>query len=119
MTDAGGVLATSVTLLDPEFKLATFPAGSTPPAWAQAQITNPSAWASPPSAPEGPTDEAPQEPVGAAPAESEEDLLGELPVPPKRGPGSGRDAWAAYADSKGVVYAEDAHRDDIIAAVEA
>ena len=120
MTEAGGVLAISVTLLDPQFKLATFPVGSTPPAWAQAQITNPKAWA---SAPEGLADEVPEasvaEPERASITEPEEDLVGELPEPPKRGPGSGRDAWVAYADSRGVKYDSDAHRDDIIAAVEA
>ena len=124
MTKAGGVLAISVTLLDPGFKLATFPVGSTPPAWAQALITNPKAWASAPESAPAPEDappapeEAPPAEAPDAPAAPEEDLLGELPEPPKRGAGSGRAAWAAYADSKGVKYADDASRDDIIELVE-
>lgn len=40
-------------------------------------------------------------------------------VPPLTGTGSGRAAWAAYADSIGAVYAEDATKESIIAAVEA
>jgi len=38
--------------------------------------------------------------------------------PPKAGPGSGKAAWAAYAESVGVDVEEDATREDIIAAVE-
>lgn len=36
--------------------------------------------------------------------------------PPLNGAGSGRDAWAAYAEAGGVEFADDARRDDIIAA---
>lgn len=36
--------------------------------------------------------------------------------PPLNGAGSGRDAWAAYAEAAGVEFAADARRDDIIAA---
>jgi hypothetical protein len=39
-------------------------------------------------------------------------------APPRAGPGSGRDAWAAYAESKGVDVSDDMTRDEIIAAVE-
>jgi hypothetical protein len=38
--------------------------------------------------------------------------------PPKAGRGSGRDAWAAYADSVGVEVEDGWSRNDIIAAVE-
>jgi hypothetical protein len=38
--------------------------------------------------------------------------------PPKAGAGGGRDAWAAYAESKGVEVADDAKRDHIIAELE-
>lgn len=38
--------------------------------------------------------------------------------PPKTGRNSGRDAWVAYAESREVVVAEDATREDIIVAVE-
>ncbi len=39
--------------------------------------------------------------------------------PPRIGKGSSRSAWVAYAESVGVVFADDAGRDDIIAAVDA
>jgi hypothetical protein len=38
--------------------------------------------------------------------------------PPKAGPGSGRDAWVAYAAGVGVEVTEDMTRDDIVEAVE-
>lgn len=40
-------------------------------------------------------------------------------IPPRGGPGSGQDAWLAYAQSLGVDVADDTSRDDIVAAVEA
>ena len=40
-------------------------------------------------------------------------------APPRAGRGSGRDAWAAYAASRGVDVPGDASREDIIAAVDA
>lgn len=40
-------------------------------------------------------------------------------APPKAGAGSGKAAWAAYADRLGVEFDPDDGRDDIIAAVEA
>lgn len=95
-----GVLAYSVTLRGDNFQLVTFPAGSTPPAWAQAQISNPKAW----EGSEAPSASAP-EPPGDGP-------------PPKGGAGSGKDAWAAYAASKDVDVDQDATRDEIIAALE-
>lgn len=39
--------------------------------------------------------------------------------PPRGGPGSGRDEWAAYAATLDVEVTEDMARDDIIAAVDA
>lgn len=51
--------------------------------------------------------------------ESDETEDSGLPVPPQGGPGSGKDVWAAYADSKGVEYDDDATRDEIIAACKA
>jgi hypothetical protein len=39
-------------------------------------------------------------------------------VPPRRGPGSGREAWLAYADSVGVTVEDDAKVADIVAAIE-
>jgi hypothetical protein len=38
--------------------------------------------------------------------------------PPKGGPGSGVDAWRAYAAKKGVKVEDDANRDDVIAALQ-
>jgi hypothetical protein len=40
-------------------------------------------------------------------------------APPKGGPGSGRDAWAAYAEANDVDVTDEMNRDDIIAACEA
>jgi hypothetical protein len=40
-------------------------------------------------------------------------------VPPRAGAGSGKDAWRDYAAANGVQVADDATRDDIIAACEA
>lgn len=126
------MLAAYVTLRDDRSRLVTFPPGSTPPAWAQALITNPKAWRSAPAAeptspPEAPSQEdAPPAPDEAPPAEApepdagaDEDLVVELPEPPKRGAGSGKDAWAAYARSKGITVTADMNRDEIIDAVEA
>jgi hypothetical protein len=39
-------------------------------------------------------------------------------APPRAGAGSGRDVWAAYAESRGVEVTEDMTRDEIIEAVE-
>lgn len=140
MTAAGGVLAMSVTLRDERGVLFTCLAGSTPPAWAAARIKMPRAWASAPAQESAPTpepvvpepvvaepvEEVPAPPVEEAPApestpdapEAVEDLIGELPEPPKRGAGSGRDAWVAYAASKGVTVTADTSRDEIIAMFE-
>jgi hypothetical protein len=59
----------------------------------------------------------PSEPVlNPAPTE-EAEVEPEGPVaPPLGGPGSGRDAWVAWAESQGVEVTEDMTRDDIIAA---
>lgn len=40
-------------------------------------------------------------------------------LPPTSGKGSGVEAWAKYADAKGIAYPEGANRDEIIAAVDA
>lgn len=42
-----------------------------------------------------------------------------VPEPPRVGRGSSRDMWAAYAESLGISVADDASRDDIVAAVDA
>jgi hypothetical protein len=38
--------------------------------------------------------------------------------PPRSGPGSGKDAWVAYAQARGVEVTDDMTREDIIGAVE-
>lgn len=48
---------------------------------------------------------------------TEGDSVGDMP--PKSGPGSGRDVWAAYAERLHVTVTDDMSRDDIIEAVEA
>ena len=57
-----------------------------------------------------------------AEVESDEDATeddDEVPVPPQGGPGSGRDAWVKYAESKGLAVTAEMGRDDIIEALEA
>lgn len=66
-----------------------------------------------------PTAAAPATPgssTGAGTAPVGDDTGGE---PPRSGAGSGRDAWAAYAASKGINVPADAGRDQIIELVEA
>lgn len=82
-------------------------AGSTPPEWAIPLITNRAAWAIPP---------VPQETVTEEPVDDSD--AQESGVPPRHGPGSGREAWAEYAESHSVEFDEDAPRADIIAAID-
>lgn len=79
-----------------------FLAGSVPPDWAQDFITNPKAWVT--------SDDDDTEPEGSG---------GEVKRPGKSGPGSGREAWVTYAESKGVTVDDQMSRDDIAAAVDA
>lgn len=51
-----------------------------------------------------------------APADVADDVAGD--EPPRAGKGSGRNEWAAYAASLGIVVDPAATRDDIIAAVD-
>ena len=56
---------------------------------------------------------------GQAPAAPGEKRAVPVPEePPRGGPGSGRDAWVAYAGARGVEVTEDMSREDIMAAVE-
>lgn len=75
-------------------------AGSPTPAWAEALIGNDELY----------DDEAAD---GPAPASQEPSA-----APPKSGPGSGRDAWAAYAQASGHPAADGAGRDDIVSALQ-
>lgn len=55
------------------------------------------------------------EPVEQTPEAQTETVV----EPPRSGPGSGRDVWATYAESLGVVVEDGATREDIITAVDA
>lgn len=57
-------------------------------------------------------------PTEDIPSAAPEDFAGAPEPPPQGGPGSGKEAWAAYADALGVEVDDDASRDDIIDAVE-
>lgn len=71
------------------------------PAEHAALITNPKAWAD-----------------GELPSGSEvADGSASDEAPPRAGKGSGREEWAAFAESRGVHVDEDDKRDDIIAAL--
>lgn len=50
--------------------------------------------------------------------ELESDGDGDGEAPPRSGTGSGKEAWAAYAASRGIEVPEDATRDEIIDAVD-
>lgn len=111
-----GVLARSVWL-EREGEPICFMAGSTPPDWAAALITNPVAWA----------EEAgiPVEPVAGEPAGAEEPTGQDEPaapaavsIPPKAGPGSSASAWAAYALARGFGVEDDAKASEIREALE-
>lgn len=109
------------------------------PAWARKAITNPDAWvddedepASEPAPAASDGDSLSDEDREALEAltEEEQETLRNLTdderealaggdvtqgPPPQGGPGSGRDAWIAYARAKGFDVADDAGRDDIVA----
>lgn len=73
-----------------------FAPGDTVPAWARKLLVNPKLWgdASEPTAPDPVTVE----------------------VPAKSGPGSGKEAWTAFAEARGVGLDSAMSRDDIMAA---
>lgn len=88
--------------------------GDEVPAEHAALITNPKAWAedSAEVAPEVVVDDTEQGSVGEVPAPAGSE------APPRAGKGSGRDAWAAFAESRGVLVEDTDSRDEIIAAVQ-
>lgn len=100
-----------------------FTAGSTPPAWATALITNPKAWAEagiPVELEDEPEDDSDGDESGGASDESEEETEAgseeepaDVPIPPKGGPGSSAAAWAVYALSKGFEVDGDAKSSEI------
>ena len=97
----GKKLAYHVTVPTEDGSYKTYGPDDDLPADVAKKITNPSAW-------EG----------GAAPVQAAAASSPPSDVPPRGGQGSGRDAWAAYAASKGVDVPAEASRDDIVAACE-
>ena len=101
----------------------------TVPEWAARQITNESAWSDgkAPYSDESPPGPTPDDLADvtrerdAALAELAAFKAGSGPsgVPPKGGPGSGKDAWVAYAAEHDVEVPADATREDIVAALDA
>lgn len=93
--------------------LHSFLPGDDVPDWAAKLITNPLAWGA---------DEQPEDAPAPEPATVEVAAGGEggTPdgAPSKSGVGSSRQAWADYAESKGIEVDPDWKREDIIAAVE-
>jgi hypothetical protein len=77
------------------------------PDWAVDAIRNPDVWA----------DDGEAESAAADPSTSGSEQEPELEEPPLHGAGSGRDAWAEYAEHLGVEVDEDMSRADIVDAV--
>lgn len=100
-----------------------FPAGSEPPDWAQAAITNPKAWGEHGSTPaeEQYTDEIAKisTQVSGGTAKAAQTGDGEPPTPPKGGKRATRSEWLQYATDSGVQVDNDASKEDIVAACEA
>lgn len=126
-------LSRVVVLTNPETRNAeVFRPGDDVPAWAREVITNPTAWdggdtadstPEPPKQPEPLKDpeppkepEPPSNPAGDGTGDDPKDAIEE---PPRAGRGSSLEAWQGYADALGIEYANDATRDDIVAAVDA
>ncbi|WP_433568055.1 hypothetical protein ACQP1O_43205 (plasmid) [Nocardia sp. CA-151230] len=97
-------LNTTVHVLKDDHSHAVFEAGDEVPAWAVARITNPNVWDEPPTDGEG--------------DDAQETVTDPDAAPAKAGPGATRQAWADYAEHRGVAVAEEWKRDDIIAAME-
>jgi hypothetical protein len=91
----GKQLIANTHAVDEQGRAVHFTPGQTVPGWARKQLTNPKLWGD-------------EQPAGPAPAE--------VPVPSASGPGSGKDAWAAFAADRGVEVAAGSSRDDIMAA---
>jgi hypothetical protein len=94
----GKILSRRTHAMDEQGRAVWFNPGDTVPGWARKQLTNPKLWGD-------------EQPVKQPPTEA--------PVPSTSGPGSGKDAWAAFAADRGVEFASGATRDDIMAACQA
>jgi hypothetical protein len=105
-------LATYVHVADKDGAMHVFGPNDKVPGWAERQITNPKAWADGKSpATEDPATE--MERLRARLAELEA-TGGGTKAPPKAGPGSGKEAWAAYAAEHQVDVPEGATREQIL-----
>lgn len=96
--------------------------GSEPTVTIVMQNVAPNAESVPPEAPETPPSVGDEPPAdGSASAEEPAPESGDdIPeAPPRAGRGASKDAWAKYAEARGVTVPADASRDDIIAAVDA
>lgn len=121
-----------------EGRSAMFGPGDTLPDWALAAISNPDVWAGDapprPADPESVADPAAGDEVAllrarvaeleaaaasTSSADGGADPQSDTVVPPRGGPGSGALEWREYARTVGVEVADDASRDDVIAALEA
>jgi hypothetical protein len=96
-------LASHVHATSPTGEVVVLPPGEDVPDWALVAVRNPKAW------------EGGEAPEVKAPAHAAPPTPG---VPPKNGPGSGIDAWKAYAETKNVQVGADDKREDIIAALD-
>lgn len=86
-----------------------FAPGDVMPDELAAKVKNQAVWA----ATEAPLNEGGELPSGVVPVHN-----GPGAEPPRSGKGSGRDAWAAYAEARGVSVPDEASRDDIIFALD-
>lgn len=81
--------------------------GTTPPPAVAARITNPKVWDGDPPAATPVTDDPPE---GGGPGG------GTVQEPPRRGAGSGADAWRTFLTAQGATdLPADANRDDLVA----
>ncbi|MFJ5089974.1 hypothetical protein [Streptomyces sp. NPDC088674] len=97
MSESEKVLVARTHAIDEQGRAQHFSPGESVPAWARAQLTNPKLW-------------------GVSSAKPE--ALAGVPVPARSGPGSGKEAWAAFAEKHGVTLDGGMSRDDIMAACE-
>lgn len=118
-----------------EGRSAMFGPGVDLPDWAIEAISNPDVWDG--AAPPRPADPDPAITTGpdvagelarlrarvaeleSAAADDGTEPASATSIPPRGGPGSGAPEWREYARSRGVEVADDASREDVIAALEA
>lgn len=110
-------LVTTVVLVDENGVPVIFNAGDTPEKKYADQITNPKAWGEAVKADDEAADESEEEAVSeeAAPAQDDDDDS----EPPRSGKGSGKQAWADYAATKGIELEDGASAQDYQDAVDA